>query len=214
MPLLLLGLDNTLIDRIGAFRTWAGGFLAEIQAPEHDLDWLLSVDADGQTSAWDIAEAVKDRYGLRASLFDIVAVVRNGVLANVRLDPLVACALSIAEDAGYVPVVVTNGETAQQEAKLARTGLDRYVANWVISEEAGVRKPHPHIFMMAAERVHMRLQGAWVVGDDPEADIGGAAELGAPSVWLRRGRKWSDQRFGPTRTAENVIGAVAAVLAG
>jgi putative hydrolase of the HAD superfamily len=213
VPLLLVGLDNTLIDRIGAFRTWARGFLDEIRAPEYDLDWLLSIDADGQASAWDIAEAVKERYRLHASVFDIVAVIREGVLANIRLDPLVACALTIAGEAGYLPVVVTNGETVDQEAKLARTGLDRYVADWVISEQVGVRKPNPRIFMMAAERMRMRLHGAWVVGDDPAADIGGAVELGTPSVWLHRGRHWRDHRFGPTRTAENIIGAVAAVLA-
>jgi putative hydrolase of the HAD superfamily len=214
VPLLLLGLDNTLIDRIGAFRAWAQGFLVDIRAPEHHLDWLLAVDADGAASAWDIAEAVQERYRLHASILDVVAAIREGVLANLRLDPMVGAALTIAEEVGFVPVVVTNGETAQQEAKLRRTGLDQYIAGWVISEEVGVRKPNPRIFMMAAERVRMRLRGAWVVGDNPDTDIHGAAELGAPSVWLHRGRRWNDSRYGPTRTAENVIGAVAAVLAG
>ena len=99
-----------------------------------------------------------------------------------------ACALRIADDAGWVPVVVSNGAVRQQDAKIRRTGLDRYVADWVISEEVGVSKPNPRIFALAAQRARMPLRGAWVIGDGPEADIGGAAAVGLPSVWLHRGR--------------------------
>jgi putative hydrolase of the HAD superfamily len=84
----------------------------------------------------------------------------------------------------------------------------------VISEEAGVSKPNPRIFALAARRVRMPLRGAWMVGDSPEADIGGATAVGLPSVWLHRGRRWPDTRFAPTRTADGLIAAVAAVLAG
>src|SRR4030095_9020100 len=110
-------------------------------------------------------------------------------------------ALQTARDAGWVPVVVTNGPYEQQENRIRRSGVHRYIADWVISEEGGVSKPNPRIFAMAAQRVRMRLRDAWVVGDSPEADIGGAAALGLPSVWVHRGRTWMDSRFAPTRTA-------------
>ena len=93
MPLLLLSLDNTLIDRDGAFRAWGRDFLEQIGAPEYDLDWLLSVDADGMTPAWDIADATQERYRLRIPSIDLVEIVREGLLDRLRLDPLVACAL-------------------------------------------------------------------------------------------------------------------------
>ncbi|HEY3010204.1 MAG TPA: HAD-IA family hydrolase [Micromonosporaceae bacterium] len=214
MPLLLLDLDNTLLDRAGSFRAWAEGYLAYIGAPAEDLDWLLSVDADGLTDRWDLADAIRERYLLRTPSIDLVDTLREGVLEGLRLDPLVACALRIADDAGWVPVIVTNGTTFQQDAKIRRTGLDRFVADWVISEEVGVSKPNPRIFELAARRVHMRLNGGWVVGDSPEADIGGAAAVGLPSVWLHRGRSWVEPRFAPTRSADGLIPAVAAVLHG
>jgi len=210
---LLLSLDNTLVDRIGAFRAWGRKFLADIGAPEYDIDWLLSVDADGLASSWDLADAIRSRYRLRISAIDLFEALREGELDHLRLDPLVGCALNIAEDAGWVPVVVTNGDTRQQEAKILRTGLDRFIADWVISEEAGVRKPNPRIFAIAAERVRMRLNGSWLIGDSPEADIGGAEALGIPSVWLHRGRSWLERRFAPTRVGESVIGALATVMA-
>ncbi|SBT47588.1 HAD family hydrolase [Micromonospora narathiwatensis] len=214
MPLLLLDLDNTLLDRDGPFRAWGERFLDDIGAPPTDIDWLLSVDADGLTDRWDVADAIRNRYQLSVRAIDLVDELHDGVAAKTRLDPLVACALRIADDAGWVPVVVTNGAVRQQDAKIRRTGLDRYVANWVISEEAGVSKPNPRIFALAAQRARMPLRGAWVVGDSPEADIGGASASGLPSVWLHRGRRWSDTRFAPTRTVDGLIAAVAAVLAG
>lgn len=213
MPLLLLDLDNTLLDRVGPFRRWAEGFLAEIGAPESDVEWLLSVDADGLTNRWDVADAIRDRYALRIPSIDLVEALYDGVVENTRLDPLIACALRIADDAGWVPVAISNGTTRQQERKIRETGLDRYLADWVISEEAGVSKPNPRIFALAAERVRMRLRGAWMVGDSPEADIGGAAAVGLPSVWLHRGRRWMERRYAPTRTADGLIPALAAVLA-
>src|SRR5690349_9514125 len=164
------------------------------------------------TPAWDIADAIQERYRLRIPSIDLVEIVREGLLDRLRLDPLVACALGIAEDAGWVPVVVTNGETRLQEEKLRRTGLDRYLADWVISEEAGVRKPNPRIFGIAAERARMRLTDAWVIGDAPERDIAGADAIGAPSVWLHRRRTWIERRFKPTHTAHSTIAALATVM--
>ena len=214
MPLLLLDLDNTLLDRAAAVRTWAEDFLRAIGAPAEDIDWLLDADADGLTDRWDLADALRDRYLLRTPLIDLVEGMRDGVVHNTRLDPLVACALTIAGNVGWVPVVVSNGPTRQQEAKIRKTGLDQYLADWVISEEAGVSKPNPRIFAIAADRARTSLSGAWLVGDSPEADIGGANALGLPSVWLHRGRQWSEPRYTPTRTADGPIAALLAVLGG
>jgi putative hydrolase of the HAD superfamily len=213
VPLLLLDLDNTLVDRAGAFRIWGSRFLAGIAAPAHDIDWLVDADADGLTSRWDLADAIRDRFRLHHSVIDLVEELHEGVVDCTKLDPMVGAALRIAADAGWLPVIVTNGETRQQEAKIRRTGLDRFVAEWVISEEVDCRKPNPRIFEIAAERARMRMRGAWLIGDSPESDIGGAATIGIPSVWIHRGRKWTERRFGPTRIADGAIQAVAAVLA-
>lgn len=214
MPLLLLDLDNTLLDRAKAFRAWGQDFLTEIDAPPDDLDWLVSIDADGLTDRWDLADSLRNRYQLRIPSIDIVDALQEGLIESSRLDPLDACALRIARDAGWVPVVVSNGNLRQDDAKIRRTGLDRYVADWLVSEEAGVSKPNPRIFVLAAQRVGMTLRRAWVVGDSPETDIAGAVAAGLPSVWLRRGRTWPERRFQPTRTADGLIPAVAAVLSG
>jgi len=58
----------------------------------------------------------------------------------------------------------------------------------------------------------MRLAGAWVIGDAPESDIAGADAIGAPSVWLHRGRRWTEPRYAPTVEADSTIAALAAVM--
>jgi putative hydrolase of the HAD superfamily len=147
-----------------------------------------------------------------APVIDVVEKIREGLLAHLRMDPMVAFALRIAANAGWVPVVVTNGETLVQEEKLRRTGLIHEIAGYVISEDVGVRKPNARIFQLAAERVRGSLHGAWHIGHSPESDIGGAYAAGLPSVWLRRGRHWYEQRYAPTRVCDGVIEAVAQVL--
>ena len=103
------------------------------------------------------------------------------MVANLELDPQVPTALDRARAAGWTPVVVTNGTVRQQERKLRHTGLGGHVAGWVISEGAGVRKPDPRVFRLAAEEAGLPLAGAWVVGDSAEADIGAAGTPGCPA---------------------------------
>jgi putative hydrolase of the HAD superfamily len=212
VPLLLLDLDNTLIDRAASFRAVAREVLYRIGAPADDLEWLLKVDDDGHASRWEVAEAIRDRYGLSISTLDLIDALHDGVVGYSRLDPMVACAVKIAGQAGWVPVVVCNGGMRQQEAKIRMTGLDRYLADWVISEEVGIRKPDPRIFEVAADRARMPVRGAWMIGDSPASDIAGAKALGIRSVWLHRGRKWTERHYAPTVTADNPIAALAAVM--
>jgi putative hydrolase of the HAD superfamily len=209
---LLLDLDNTLLDRNGSFRALGRELLARIGAPADDIDWLIAIDNDGMTPRWEVAESIRRRYGLAISTEDLVEALHDGVVSHSRLDPLVACAVEIAGNAGWVPVVVSNGAMRQQEAKIRMTGLDRYLADWVISEEVGVGKPDPRIFQLAAERARMPFRGAWMVGSCPKSDVGGAAAVGIRSAWLHRGRRWCEPHYAPTVTADGPIAALAAVL--
>ena len=62
--LLLLDLDNTLVDRDGAFSLWAGGFIEELGGSDGDLQWLLDIDSHGYTHRAVLADGLIDRFGL------------------------------------------------------------------------------------------------------------------------------------------------------
>ena len=214
MRLLLVDLDNTLIDRAGAFGRWALEFAAAHGGGTADAQWLVAADRDGLEPRERLAAVVSERFRLgdrgEAAVLDELS---GGLAGEMIPDPAVAGALRAARDAGWMPFVVTNGPVQQQERKLRRTGLDREVAGWVISEAAGLRKPDPEIFRLAAAQAGQSLTGAWMIGDSAEADIGGARAAGLPGVWLHRGRPWPLTGFRPDHVAGSFPLAVAIVLA-
>ncbi|MEI5527610.1 HAD family hydrolase [Streptomyces brasiliscabiei] len=208
MPLLLLDLDNTLVDRDAAFRDAVAAFLAAHGLPETDLAWVMAVDAGGYTPRDEVAAALADRYADTVPPTAVRALLDTGAADRVVLAPAAREALDRARAAGWTCVIVTNGRTAQQEAKIRATGLDRLVRGWVVSEAVGHKKPAPEIFHAAAASAGLPLTGAWVVGDSPQADIAGATGLGLPSVWVANGRTWPEDAPRPTHIAAAVTAAI------
>ncbi|MET9085671.1 HAD-IA family hydrolase [Streptomyces sp. NPDC004237] len=187
MALLLLDLDNTLVDRDAAFRAAVADFLAEHGLPDSDLTWAMDIDAGGYTARDQGAAALADRVVLAQSARET---------------------LTKAQADGWTCVIVTNGRTVQQQARIRKTGLDRLVQGWVISEAVGHKKPEPEIFQAAADAVGVPFPGAWVIGDSPHADIAGANTLGLQSVWVTDGRTWIHDSCRPTRVAGDVASAI------
>jgi putative hydrolase of the HAD superfamily len=213
VPLLLADLDNTLIDRAGAFSRWAREFTAARTGSEADAQWLVAADRDGLEPRERLAAMIGERFGLDGrDEAGLVAELRGGLVRQIIPDTAVTRALRDARAAGWVPFVITNGTVEQQERKLRHTGLDREVAGWVISEGAGLRKPDPEIFRYAAARAGQPLDDAWMIGDSAEADISGARNAGLPGVWLHRGRQWPLTEFQPRYMADSFPPAVRTVL--
>jgi putative hydrolase of the HAD superfamily len=209
MPLLLLDLDNTLVDRDTAFRRAAAEFFDQHEIPAAELGWLMELDASGYQPRAVVGDALLTRFP-HLTPAAVNTLLSTGGADHVTVEPATLTALRQATAHGWTPVVVTNGPVAQQERKMRVSGLDREVAGWVVSEAVGVRKPDREIFVRAAEVVGASLSdGGWVVGDAPRADIGGAADLGYPSVWLALGRTWpSELTYRPTHVAENAAAAI------
>ncbi|RDI96865.1 HAD family hydrolase [Dyella solisilvae] len=89
--------------------------------------------------------------------------------------------------AGRWPVAsLTNGN-----ADLDRIGISAHFAHQVCARDAGVLKPHPHIFATAAERLGLTPDEILHVGDDPELDVVGARDAGLRTAWINRaGHPW------------------------
>ncbi|WP_394427843.1 HAD family hydrolase [Streptomyces sp. SGAir0957] len=212
MPLLLLDLDNTLVDRDAAFRTAVAAFLAEHGLPDTDLTWVMTKDAGGYAARDDVATAMSDRYRSRVPAETIQTLLDHGAADRVALTNSTRTALMRARTEGWTSVIVTNGRTSQQEDKIRHAGLDQLVHGWVISEAVGHKKPEPEIFHAAANTVGMPLAGACVIGDSPHADIAGADALGLRSVWVSNGQPWKRSSFRPTHAVQNVASAINYVI--
>ncbi|MBQ6375108.1 MAG: YjjG family noncanonical pyrimidine nucleotidase [Clostridia bacterium] len=86
-------------------------------------------------------------------------------------------------------VIVTNGITAVQRNRLARSPLRRWVRGVVISEEVGIQKPEPGIFMLALQPLGVAPSQALMIGDGANSDIRGANNAGIDACWLDRSGK-------------------------
>lgn len=99
---------------------------------------------------------------------------------------LVPGALDLLEPLSYRYRIhlVTNGYADTQIRKVANTGLENYIDVLVTSDRAGARKPDPAIFNYALDQAGSRKEDALMVGDDVEADIMGAMDLGIDQVFF------------------------------
>jgi HAD superfamily hydrolase (TIGR01549 family) len=81
---------------------------------------------------------------------------REQIVALVERDPQVPVVLEALREAGWRISIATNGSTAQQCAKIRRTGLDAHADAVAVSEEVGVAKPDRRMFEAAAQRCGAR----------------------------------------------------------
>jgi putative hydrolase of the HAD superfamily len=126
VPLLLVDLDNTLIDRAGTFSRWAREFAAARGGSQADAQWLVAADRDGLEPRERLAAMTAGRFGLggRAEA-GLLAELRGGLVRQIIPDAAVTGALRDARTAGWTPFIVTNGTVQQQDASSgtpARTG--------------------------------------------------------------------------------------------
>lgn len=80
--------------------------------------------------------------------------------------------------------IITNGPEKVQELKLKNTKLDHYFKTITNSEKAGVKKPHPAIFNHALKMADVRAENSLMVGDNLQADVKGALNVGMQVIWF------------------------------
>ncbi len=208
MSLLCLDLDNTLVDRTGTYRRWAIEFVSERRLEPLEVGWLMEVDLDGFAERHAVFTAIVERYHLPDDPAELLRRYHDRVATLVEAPEGCVEALADAKARGWSPWVVTNGELDVQESKIRGVGLDTVLDGWVISAEAGIRKPNEAIFDLCASRAGLPLEGSWMIGDSGHADIAGAHNASMRSVWLHRNRVWDESYFAPTQVAASIIEAL------
>ena len=193
---LLSDLDNTLFDRDRAFRRWADNFisaqlgLCDAAPREEARDPLVSPDARGygpKTAMFTTFTGLYPSLGERVDA--MVEAFYRQMPAFATLDDDVAQLLDALHRAGLPFGIVTNG-TRHQHAMVEALGLDRRASCVFVSETFGACKPEAAIFLAAAAALGVEPRDALFVGDNPQADIGGAHRAGMRTAWLRRGQEW------------------------
>ncbi len=92
----------------------------------------------------------------------------------------------------YPLVSVSNGN-----ADLNRIGLHRFFDASVSARDVGVAKPHPRVFLSACDRAGFPPAYVTHIGDHPQQDILGAAEVGMKTIWMNRAGHIWDHKHQP-----------------
>lgn len=85
---------------------------------------------------------------------------------------------------GYRLFILSNGFREVQFKKLHHSGLAPYIEKMILSEDAGIQKPHKEIFDFALKNTNARRRESLMIGDSWEADIVGAYHARIDQVWL------------------------------
>ena len=78
--------------------------------------------------------------------------------------------------------IITNGFQEIQDNKLKNSNILHYFETITNSENAGYKKPSPHIFHYALDLANASRETSIMVGDNFEADIQGALNVGIDAI--------------------------------
>lgn len=194
-------LDDTLTDRQQSMRRWAEEVSKRlcIDRPLDAVTRIIEIDSGGSAEKNILFEKIVSEFGSNAGTANDLRIDYD--LSTARLtratEGAKECLQTLKANCRSI-VVVTDGKIDRQRIKIKAAGLDHLIDALIDTDTSGLPKPHSAAFIDGARAVGGCVEGAWVVGDSPSADIGAAATLGLRSIWLRNGRKWPIADFRPT----------------
>ena len=193
----LFDLDETLIGRAGAIRSFIN------DQYEHFERRLNGIDAATYTRRFLVMEdngrIAKDKlYPAFVAALGITGVSAEALLEDyrtryptyARFNPGARETLERVRADGARTGILSNGNVEVQNGKIDALGIRDLLDTVVISEDVGLSKPDPAIFLLAVNNLNVDPESALFVGDNPQADIVGAVNAGLQTLWYRNGATW------------------------
>lgn len=104
----------------------------------------------------------------------------------------------------YDLYILSNGFKELQEHKMQTAGLRKYFKKIVLSEDIGINKPNPELFIHALQVAGASTEESIMIGDMFDTDIVGAAGVEMDQIFYNR--KGLDKLpFRPTYTVRNLL---------
>ena len=117
---------------------------------------------------------------------------------SLRCDEIDGAYDFLREAAARVPVVmITNGISAVQRSRFARSRLTPFFREIVVSEEIGAAKPDPRFIETALARVNAEPARALILGDSLTSDIAAANASHVAGCWFNPKGKKNTTAFSP-----------------
>lgn len=80
--------------------------------------------------------------------------------------------------------IITNGFNEVQFKKIDNAGLSQYFTTITTADDINLKKPNPKVFLHALEKAKTTAEKSVMVGDNLEADIQGALNVGMQAIYF------------------------------
>jgi len=209
---ILFDLDNTLINRIAGVRH-LGKTLYESDVVDQSklsiaeaIEIFERLDADGyQPDKLKLFTDLASEWGpMKRSPEELVDWYQPAPRDWFEPDPVVTKFLNYLNDKNVAWGIVTNGDAVQTDkARLYK--VDQGVKCIIVSQVFGASKPDPSIFHEALKHLgNPDPKDVLFVGDNPTADVVGAANVGMQTAWIIRNRDWPTDLPKPNYSFDSV----------
>ncbi len=135
----------------------------------------------------------------KVSLEELLKIYYEEIYSHRKVYPEVIEVLTGLQQAGVRMGIVSNTTNPgfMKDYERSLMGLDPYFEFSIYSSEVPYRKPHPSIFHLALGRLNLNPADVLFVGDNLNADVMGAQNVGMPAVWLNRNGRESPSDVNP-----------------
>lgn len=197
----IFDLDNTLMDRDYTFRAFSERLIRDYLGHLNDehvrdiIGYMRIADADGYRDKRGFFEELVERlpWSEKPDADGLFAYYDEHYMKEARLMDHALEAIEACREKGYKLGMLTNGRYEVQFGKVKRLGLESYFDVILTSGEAGINKPDKRIYEMILKRLGTSGEETVFVGDHPENDIWGSAQVGMRGIFLRRSFEWDDR---------------------
>ncbi len=153
--------------------------------------WRQNFDLSGDQQVHDLLESAGYDRIARQAIAEIVEVIGSPLVA--RPPPIQEGAVetlrSLKSQGVKLAIISNTGRTLGKFLRQvqAKVGMDGLFDHRTFSDEVRIRKPTPAIFDQTLAALDVEPDEAAHIGDDVEADVGGAKDTGMRAVWYDTG---------------------------
>jgi putative hydrolase of the HAD superfamily len=202
--LVIFDLDGTLFDHPAAAERAVRAWLPAFGVPESELSRLVSAWLEVEERHFAAVRSLEVSFQeiRRRRLRDFLPLLGCPVVEP-DLDEVFAAYLALYEanwqaypdavhalrgicGAGFATAVLTNGDQAQQEAKLEAIGLRDLCGPVFASRALGVGKPDARAYQVVLDVLGVLAEDAVMVGDNYDLDVLAARAAGLAAIHLDR----------------------------
>lgn len=188
----IFDLDGTLLDRDSSLKIFIKNqykkYIDELaHVPEEQyIERFIELDKKGYVWKDKVYNQLVQEYSLtnltwEQLLEDYINSFQHSCIAFPNMEYV----LKELKNRGIALGMITNGFTKFQNLNLQALGIHNLIDTILISEQEGIKKPQPEIFLRALEKLGVTPEESLYVGDHPENDVIGAQNVGMKAVWKK-----------------------------